>query len=364
MAMSARGGFVSNDQVEAILARLPVKSLMRFKSVSKQWILLISDPYFIKKHKAFNDSAMNGEINLFVCGTGVESPCSIRIEGNFDSKEEGILRAVPPTVFPVLPEDRIRIGAAHCNGLLCLLTEVGTVVVWNPSTRESKRFDAPPTLNSETCIGLGLGYVSKNDEYMVVVVGCYHNSSNNVQLLHVLSLKTGLWKAVANNEPDLMWAPRPNQVAIALNGFLYWVTVKGSVICFDLERDAMKFEFIDNIGGRGRGVLGILGESLCLAAIGRSGLTDIWVKKEECWSILKRIPFLRNEFEGSPTEMICLIGTNKMLLREPLVLYMVLYNLEDLSADKIVLNQSPVFNYRPWWTITQYEVSLVRLNQV
>uniref|UniRef100_K4D590 F-box domain-containing protein n=1 Tax=Solanum lycopersicum TaxID=4081 RepID=K4D590_SOLLC len=40
-----------------ILTRLPVKSLVRFKCVSKFWITLISDPYFTKKHlnRARND---------------------------------------------------------------------------------------------------------------------------------------------------------------------------------------------------------------------------------------------------------------------------------------------------------------------
>ncbi|CAN1346640.1 Putative F-box protein At1g50870 [Linum perenne] len=42
---------------QQILARLPVKSLMRFKSVSKAWKSVIEqDPHFINSHRAHSES--------------------------------------------------------------------------------------------------------------------------------------------------------------------------------------------------------------------------------------------------------------------------------------------------------------------
>ncbi|KAI8561469.1 hypothetical protein RHMOL_Rhmol04G0342200 [Rhododendron molle] len=39
-----------HEVVYDILSRLPVKPLCRFKSVSKSWLALITDPHFIKSH--------------------------------------------------------------------------------------------------------------------------------------------------------------------------------------------------------------------------------------------------------------------------------------------------------------------------
>ncbi|XP_045797824.1 F-box protein CPR1-like [Trifolium pratense] len=42
--------FLSDDLIVQVLSLLTIKSLMRFKSVSKQWKTLISDPTFVKLH--------------------------------------------------------------------------------------------------------------------------------------------------------------------------------------------------------------------------------------------------------------------------------------------------------------------------
>ncbi|KAI3843044.1 hypothetical protein MKX03_018299, partial [Papaver bracteatum] len=48
---------VSNvDLLTQILLRLPVKSLLVFKSVSKHWFSLISDPFFINKYNKLQHS--------------------------------------------------------------------------------------------------------------------------------------------------------------------------------------------------------------------------------------------------------------------------------------------------------------------
>ena len=45
---------VPYDVVIDILSRLPVKSLIRFRRVSKSWYSVITDPFFINKHFNLN----------------------------------------------------------------------------------------------------------------------------------------------------------------------------------------------------------------------------------------------------------------------------------------------------------------------
>ncbi|KAJ0789150.1 putative F-box domain-containing protein [Helianthus annuus] len=50
-AQKAKNSF-PEELIEDILSRLPVKSILRFKSVSKPWLSLISAPSFHKLHSA------------------------------------------------------------------------------------------------------------------------------------------------------------------------------------------------------------------------------------------------------------------------------------------------------------------------
>ena len=55
---------IPNDLVEEILSRLPVKSLMRFKCISKAWHTLISSHQFAKSH--FQRASQNPNLLMLI----------------------------------------------------------------------------------------------------------------------------------------------------------------------------------------------------------------------------------------------------------------------------------------------------------
>ncbi|KAK9663964.1 hypothetical protein RND81_14G009600 [Saponaria officinalis] len=115
---------------QSILARLPVKQLIRFKSVSKQWYSTLSSPHFALAHFRFphpssTESLLirsNDNIKLLFFENGdhdtqIVSEC--KIEADFDVGDEKLLLV------------------GSCNGLVCFGSISGCFfIIWNPITRE------------------------------------------------------------------------------------------------------------------------------------------------------------------------------------------------------------------------------------
>lgn len=132
MAMAAQRN-IPQDVVEEILVQLPFKSLVRFRSVSKQWTLLMSYSKFIEANEA--RAPIISHKNFFHSYQGNWEPYFGIIDCDIDGRK-GVLRAVACN-FPVEPN--VHIGTAQCGGLVCLLNH-DKVVVWNPSTNEHKKY--------------------------------------------------------------------------------------------------------------------------------------------------------------------------------------------------------------------------------
>ncbi|KAF3637817.1 hypothetical protein FXO38_23544 [Capsicum annuum] len=62
----ATGIHFNEEIVVDILSRLPVRSLLRFKCVSKIWMALISEPYFTMKHLKLAKNNQNSPKILFL----------------------------------------------------------------------------------------------------------------------------------------------------------------------------------------------------------------------------------------------------------------------------------------------------------
>ncbi|KAJ4972783.1 hypothetical protein NE237_005957 [Protea cynaroides] len=146
-----------------ILSRLPVKTLSRFKCVSKKWNFLISDPYFIRAHqgRAIQDPDIMKV--LWVDQDGLISVCSI------EEKEKRVvtidlIQPNYPDAFPV-QAGCVKMAGYPCNGLICI-TAGGETLVCNPATRNSVVI--PRGNNRKYNYVQGLGFCSSSNEFKVV----------------------------------------------------------------------------------------------------------------------------------------------------------------------------------------------------
>ncbi|KAG6746626.1 hypothetical protein NC652_034340 [Populus alba x Populus x berolinensis] len=246
MAASICSSF-NNDIVIDILARLPVKTLLRFKSVSKPMLSVITNPRFITYH--LHQSTKNSSL-VFHCSHD-EFPISMLYY-----TEPTTLRVVhiPPSMTDRSLKPRIRIKGS-CGGLLFMEIYYGCCMfhygLWNPATRQFKKVTGP-----QQCINLlaeGFGYGSKINDYKLVRIGYFlhprtlrtrydRRRVDSVVRALVFSWKTESWRTV---EDGALLGGRFSD-AVALKSDLYW-KVSGvenlaneGVLAFDSDTDVFR----------------------------------------------------------------------------------------------------------------------------
>ncbi|KAM5554634.1 hypothetical protein ABKV19_022837 [Rosa sericea] len=151
--------------LDEILARLPVKSLMRFRCVCNSWRALIYQSHFVTKHFTYASQGITETTSRLLFSTNpVES---IDYEALKDLNDADSHLAIRKLKFPVmLPDSSITTIIGSCNGLICIDVDQEGIAIWNPCTGESNVLPKPtdhyiPQFS-------GFGYDSTNDDYKVV----------------------------------------------------------------------------------------------------------------------------------------------------------------------------------------------------
>lgn len=195
-----------------ILNRLPPKSLMRFRCVSKQWCSLIESPDFVQMHLK-QSTATQTNLSLILGFLGVYS---------IDLDKLDYAQVLRP---PFSSSD----VSNSCNGLVVLLGQNQTPFLWNPST---KKYKTLPDCPEESPRGLvvestykrfGFGYVPEEDDYKILRVVEFRGFDSMWigSEGKLYSLKSNSWKRVENYPYPL---PRIRGWGVHVNGLLHSVT--------------------------------------------------------------------------------------------------------------------------------------------
>ncbi|KAF3632616.1 putative organic cation/carnitine transporter 4-like [Capsicum annuum] len=168
-----------------ILSRLPVKSLLRFKSILKFWSSLISSPEFTKYHLSLsannNKDYTNHSVMLRIAQPELNlKEYLIMEETNLDyhMKNSGIACVIEGSV----------------NGLICLVNEAKELFLWNPTIRKYKKLPDFRTKSKDDgeCT-YGFGYDDIHDDYKVVCIFTITRYPCNFQEININSLKDDSW---------------------------------------------------------------------------------------------------------------------------------------------------------------------------
>ncbi|KAK6933652.1 F-box domain [Dillenia turbinata] len=300
------------DLILEILSRLPVKSLLRFKSVSKSWYALIQNPNFVFKHlQNFTIPSRNRDFIFLhrkdpVIGmekNGLTSLSGKNLEVSFPIEIPNSFKKA----------NRIEISGPS-NGIYCVLTENG-ITLWNPALREL-RFLPKHAIPFSAFVGsaCAFGFDCLSDDYKVIRKllpkrgGPGTATASGARMFEVYSLNTDSWKIVNVYEDSLVFLENH---CVNLNGIIYWAGYKEkreafilkSVFAFNLGNEEY-FEIPPPVFDKKKTFdVSMLNESIALIAYGldvrsASQRFDVWVLSEsygsngnngDLWTFLLRL---------------------------------------------------------------------------
>ncbi|KAJ9174543.1 hypothetical protein P3X46_013179 [Hevea brasiliensis] len=178
---------LSQKLLTEILSRLPVKSLLKCRCVSKSWYSLITNPSFIAHHLE-KTAPRNSGLLFFRYSTTAELDTESDNERYFLYPDEGFPEnPVEELDCPFKGVKRFVNIVGSCNGVFCLSDNVGGIntyraALWNPSVRKIVKIHFPKvnyTSKGPFIHSLGFGFDSTTDDYKLVRVVYLKDSTLN-----------------------------------------------------------------------------------------------------------------------------------------------------------------------------------------
>ncbi|KAL7593413.1 hypothetical protein Lser_V15G35176 [Lactuca serriola] len=213
-------GYLCEELIVEIFTRLPPKSLLRFRSLSKSLYTCISSPQFIRLHtfrspqkiRFTHENIDNNKIAEVVYTLHGEDELPLCL-----CPKRGYIGITTRIPFPC--SNRFR-TVGSCNGTFCLKTKNG-LTLWNPSIRRKVRVAECPRSSELALGGIGFGFDPISDDYKIVWISYEKDTS------FVYAVKTGTWCEIASPKPEFTYVRRE---AFLFKGVLHW-----EVNHFDLD---------------------------------------------------------------------------------------------------------------------------------
>ncbi|KAF5824179.1 putative F-box domain-containing protein [Helianthus annuus] len=201
--------------VEDILSRIPVKSILRFKSVSKPWLSLISGPSFHKLHSTVAPRTTA----LFFSAYDTSTNTSYFFSGARDGGSLANLMKLDNTLLELYAE--------HSNGLVCFTSRTycfGPLYsyVLNPCTHKFFKLPRPPVNEAmDTCYLFGFDELS--NEHKVLYFDVELIKPTTIEVM-IFSISNYSWRKINVDLPVGMsrarW-PYRTRLSVCVNSTIH-----------------------------------------------------------------------------------------------------------------------------------------------
>lgn len=207
------------------------------------------------------------------------------------------------------------------NGLICIFVDLKDLILWNPSTRKSKKL---PSIGTNLqiyrhIVAYGFGFDEYKDDYNVVLIVRLFEEERGYKY----SLRTDSWKRVGDLEGTGI--PLSNSINL-VSGKLHWSTspetssgFRWEIVCLDFESGVCGILDQPDYGGSDIALtLGVLGGCLCILCYEIDTHVDVWVLKEYgvkgSWTKLFRFPCVDRGGRFVFLKPLCMLPNGEILL--------------------------------------------------
>ncbi|XP_073308572.1 F-box/kelch-repeat protein At3g06240-like [Primulina huaijiensis] len=300
------------DVIIEILIRLPVKSIVKLRCVSRTWRDLIGSPIFIHRYQNRERKQSVLLVKRYLMQNNGPEPML-----SFHHPDFPELLVSPNLSIPVLPDlvFRPRIYSdvqmyGPCNGLVCI-PFVDIIFLCNPALREFKPL---PLLNIPCPQGydvfpfeFGFGFDPNTGAYKVIQISLiasdnwddFVRKQDHYSRIDLYNSASNSWKRIDAKLPEMVYA---RSFQIFFSGVLHWFAWIDSsenhpcILCFDIRTEAFQLLAFPEDFPKSEDIpsLMVLNESLAMVRYPQwseeSGRTEIeiWVMKQygekESWT--------------------------------------------------------------------------------
>ncbi|KAL4600523.1 hypothetical protein ACB092_11G204800 [Castanea dentata] len=309
--------YLPYDVLVEILHRLPVKSLIRFRCVSKSWNSLITSPAFINSNLTRSHSDSNKLIVRYLDVTPHVERYKLIHEDDNDNNVSSSSEQIQDLKLPLRGSRSYFQLVGSANGLFCLY-EGNRFILWNPCIRKFITLPNPSVTAEFSCYP-AFGFDSRTNDYKVVRIA-YRSFTGfegaKPPLVEVYSVSEGSWRVTSGGDsypPKITMSDWPQQAA-SLNGAVYFVANDWGdarnliVLSFDLGDEVFRLISLPNgkfrlhadarvFTSEFKGLLSLIcyeswRYSYCIWVMKEYGIVDSWTKQfnidlnMEDWKVL------------------------------------------------------------------------------
>ncbi|XP_055815435.1 F-box/kelch-repeat protein At3g23880 [Solanum dulcamara] len=224
-----------------ILSRLPVRSLLRFKCVSKYLKVLINEPLFRQQHLNHAKNDQNSQKFLFYKKPSLYDIYSISCcPLSLDQQQVGNIRELD---WPLNLRPEYCNVYCCCDGLVIIEVcenSIGpcSLLLWNPTTGESIELPSSKFLvKGSFCYGMS--FDSTNDDYKILRIPVDWNECIRVPG-EILTLKSGSWRKIDKHPRHIQSMLDGIHSLAIIHGAFHWVAMSRNtcfVVSFNISHE-------------------------------------------------------------------------------------------------------------------------------